>query len=289
MLVVEDEQDIAGFLGAYFRASGLALVHVDPDQPADVVDAVRTHEPACILLDLRLRGFSGLDVYRALRDDPSAPRCPVIMVTADSREDSRSAALSGGIDAYVTKPFHVNDLFQLVTERIARSQVADAVPDVDAVTGVMTHAALARRLADELAVGVAAGSPVAFALVQVPSLRETNGRAGHAAGDYVLRSVAAALSSALGAPAAIGRNAGDEFGVVFPGHDVSSASEALSAALAVAEASVVLPGGLEVAVVLRAGVAAYPQHATDADALYMSADVALAHAREDDRPLSLAV
>ena len=39
VLVVEDEQDIAGFLGAYFRASGLALVHVDPATPADAVTA----------------------------------------------------------------------------------------------------------------------------------------------------------------------------------------------------------------------------------------------------------
>jgi diguanylate cyclase (GGDEF)-like protein len=289
VLVVEDEQDIAGFLGAYFRASGLALVHVDPDDPSQVVDAVRTNQPDCILLDLRLRGFSGMDVYRALRDDPSLPHCPVIMVTADSREDSRSAALSGGIDAYVTKPFHVNDLFQLVTERIARASVAEEVPHLDAVTGVVTHAALASRLADELAAGSAGGLPVAFALVQLRSLRDTNARAGHAAGDYVLRSVATSLAESLPLPAAVGRNGGDEFGVVFPGHDADRASSLLTAALAGAEGPVVLPGGQEVPVLLRAGIAGYPQHAGDADALYMSADVALAEAVERDVRLASAV
>src|SRR4051794_26817662 len=96
VLVVEDEHDIAGFLGAYFRASGLALVHCDPDRPEDVVAAVQTHQPDCMLLDLRLRGFSGLDVYRAVRDDASLPHFPVIMVTADTRDGSREAALGGG-------------------------------------------------------------------------------------------------------------------------------------------------------------------------------------------------
>jgi diguanylate cyclase (GGDEF)-like protein len=286
VLVVEDESDIAGFLGAYFRASGLALVHVDPDSPADVVDAVRTHQPNCMLLDLRLRGFSGIDVYRAVRDDASLPDFPVIMVTADSREDSRSAALSGGIDAYVTKPFHVNDLYELVLERIARAGVADDVPHQDALTGVVTHARLAARLGDEVAAAGAGEGTVAFALVQLRSLRDINARAGHAAGDYVLRAVASALLSALPAPIVIGRNAGDEFGVLFPGLDTIAASAQLAAALAAAEAPVALPGGQEVPVLLRAGVAAFPEHASDADALYMSTDVALARAVEADRRLA---
>jgi len=286
VLVVEDEHDIAGFLGAYFRASGMALVHLDPDGPGDVIEAVRTHQPDCMLLDLRLRGFSGLDVYRALRDDRSIPQFPVIMVTADSRDDSRAAALSGGIDAYVTKPFHVNDLFQLVNERIARAGVADEVANVDAVTGVVTHAMLADRLGDEIAIAEAGDASVAFALVQLRSLRETNARAGHAAGDYVLRSVAAAMVAALPVPVVIGRNDGDEFGIVFPAHDADAASAALTTALAAAEAPVVLPGGQEVAVMLRAGIASFPEHANDADTLYMSADVALARAVEADRRLS---
>jgi diguanylate cyclase (GGDEF)-like protein len=281
-LVVEDEQDIAGFLGAYFRASGLALVHLDPDDPAQVVDAVRTHRPDCILLDLRLRGFSGLDVYRAVRDDPTLPRCPVVVVTADSRADSRDAALSGGVDAYVTKPFHVDELFQLVTDRIARANVAEGMPHLDAVTGVATHAVLADRLADEVAVGAVGEDPVAFALIKLRSLRDTNSRAGHATGDYVLRTVGSVLVAALPSPLVVGRNAGDEFGVVFPGHDADAASVVLSAALAAAESPIALPGGQDVAVVLRAGVAAHPQHADNADALYMAADVALARAVETD-------
>jgi diguanylate cyclase (GGDEF)-like protein len=289
VLVVEDEQDIAGFLGAYFRASGLALVHLDPDDPAQVVDAVRSHRPDCMLLDLRLRGFSGLDVYRAVRDDPSLPHCPVIVVTADAREDSRAAALSGGVDAYVTKPFHVDELFQLVTDRIARAGVADALPHLDAVTGVATHAVLADRLADEVAIGAAGERPVAFALVKLRSLRDTNGRAGHSAGDYVLRSVASTLAASLAAPLVVGRSAGDEFGVVFPGYDADSASMLLATALAAAEVSIPLPGGQEVPVVLRAGVASHPHHADNADALYMAADVALARAIETDSRLASAV
>src|SRR3546814_17434254 len=64
VLVVEDEHDIADFLRAYFRASGYDLVHIDPDTPLQVLDALDEHKPDCVLLDLNLRGFSGAAAYR---------------------------------------------------------------------------------------------------------------------------------------------------------------------------------------------------------------------------------
>src|SRR3954470_15874425 len=81
VLVVEDEHDIATFLRAYFRASGTDVVHVDPTTAEEVAAAVATHSPICVLLDLHLRGFSGLDAYREIR--PADNDTPVIVVTAD--------------------------------------------------------------------------------------------------------------------------------------------------------------------------------------------------------------
>jgi len=67
ILAVEDEADIADFLRAYFRASGYDLIHVDPVSTDDVMAAVERERPDLILLDVGLRGFSGLDAYRQLR------------------------------------------------------------------------------------------------------------------------------------------------------------------------------------------------------------------------------
>ena len=48
VLVVEDEHDIADFLRAYFRAAGYDFVHIDPDTPLGVLDALDEHSPtAC--------------------------------------------------------------------------------------------------------------------------------------------------------------------------------------------------------------------------------------------------
>ncbi len=112
MLVVEDEHDIATFLRAYFRASGTDVVHVDPTTPADVAAAVAAHRPICVLLDLNLRGFSGLDAYREIQ--ASHRELPVILVTADPNPATHRRALEEGVVAIVHKPFSARELYALV-------------------------------------------------------------------------------------------------------------------------------------------------------------------------------
>ena len=111
-MVVEDERDIATFLRAYFRASGTDVVHVDPTTPQEVADAVAVHNPTCVLLDLNLRGFSGLDAYREIR--ARGTETPVIVVTADPNPKTHRTALNEGVAAIVQKPFSARELYALV-------------------------------------------------------------------------------------------------------------------------------------------------------------------------------
>ena len=119
MLVVEDEHDIATFLRAYFRASGTDVVHVDPTNPAEVADAVATHNPTCVLLDLNLRGFNGLEAYREIRE--RGTETPVIVVTADPNPKTHRTALDEGVAAVVHKPFSARELYALVITETTKS------------------------------------------------------------------------------------------------------------------------------------------------------------------------
>ena len=118
VLVVEDEVDIATFMRAYFRASGTDVVHLDPTTPDDVAAAVDTHNPTCVLLDLNLRGFSGIEAFRRIRDAGSS--LPVIVVTADSNPATHRAALNEGVVAIVQKPFSAKHLYALVMAQTAK-------------------------------------------------------------------------------------------------------------------------------------------------------------------------
>jgi len=67
----------------------------------------RLERPALILLDWRMSGKDGLEVCRALRDDPNPQlrRVPVVLLTAQMGQENISAGFSAGVTDYLTKPF----------------------------------------------------------------------------------------------------------------------------------------------------------------------------------------
>ena len=199
VLVVEDEADIAGFLGAYFRASGLDLVHVNPRRPEDVADAVREHSAACVLLDLNLVGFSGIEVLEAFRRDVALAAVPVVVVSAYVAEAAHCEEL--GARAFVAKPFSVSDLFDSVASLVGDRPEAAATDDVEDRIGRALD--LARREQEA----------VSLALVRVP---------GGDPGD---------VAAALPAGAVVGRTGPDEIAVLLPRAHSSAAARTLAAAV----------------------------------------------------------
>ena len=122
VLVVEDEHDIATFLRAYFRASGTDVVHVDPTSASEVAAAVSDINPTCVLLDLNLRGFNGLEAFREIR--AAGMETPVIVVTADPNPRTHRMALDEGVAAVVQKPFSARELYALVAAETAKDREA---------------------------------------------------------------------------------------------------------------------------------------------------------------------
>lgn len=287
VMVVEDEQDIADFLRAYFRASGYDLVHVDPDTPLAVLEALDAQAPDCILLDLNLRGFSGAEVYRLLRTDPRYALLPVIVVSArPDAQDLMHAA--GGIDAYVTKPFNVNTLAELVMERIASAAALREAAAADDDTGLLGHGYVEARLRDELHVA-APDNPAAFALLKLRSLPEITTAVGEEGAAYVRRELIRQAQAALPAEATLGLTRTDELAILLPGSTAGEAALTLQGAMDEVGASITLPGGADVPLRCAIGVAAYPEHAGDADSLYMAADNALADAVATDTALVVSI
>ena len=118
ILLVEDEQDIAG----------LVALHLD-DLCDEVVVAGDGHEGmrlaksqdwSLIVLDLRLPGPDGLQICRTVRRE--RPYQPVLMLTSKSAELDRVLGLETGADDYLTKPFSVLELVARVRRHPAQSR-----------------------------------------------------------------------------------------------------------------------------------------------------------------------
>ena len=109
VLVVEDEQDIAGLIKHTLERSGDASVEV-VGRGDEALRSITGRIPDLVILDLNLPVLSGDEVCRILRQREETRQLPIIMLTARTSESDRVAGLDLGADDYVTKPFSLREL-----------------------------------------------------------------------------------------------------------------------------------------------------------------------------------
>jgi len=105
ILVVDDEKAIRRFLRVSLSAQGYHIFEAGNAEEA-LEMSVSSH-PDIILLDLGLPDRDGVEVAGELR---KRVKTPIIILTVREDERSKIAALDGGADDYLTKPFSMGEL-----------------------------------------------------------------------------------------------------------------------------------------------------------------------------------
>lgn len=107
LLVVDDEATNLRVLTQALRLAGYGDI-CSTDDSREVIGLVETYKPDLILLDLHMPHLDGFAVMRLLggRLSPSG-HLPVLVLTADTTNESRWRALSCGASDFLTKPFDV--------------------------------------------------------------------------------------------------------------------------------------------------------------------------------------
>ena len=118
LLVVDDELDLCRMLTEHFEEHFRADVFM-ATTPGEALRLLEEWKPEGMLLDLNLRSrLSGFDVLARVKE--ISPATKVIMVTSDNDFESVEKALELGAVDYITKPFTVEYLEQMVDLKIAR-------------------------------------------------------------------------------------------------------------------------------------------------------------------------
>jgi two-component system, OmpR family, alkaline phosphatase synthesis response regulator PhoP len=124
VLVVEDEQDIAGLIKHTLERSGDASVEV-VGRGDEALRSITGRIPDLVILDLNLPVLSGDEVCRILRQREETRQLPIIMLTARTSESDRVAGLDLGADDYVTKPFSLRELGARVRAVLRRKRAPE--------------------------------------------------------------------------------------------------------------------------------------------------------------------
>lgn len=119
LLLVEDHQDIAEMVYAYFERRGYVM-----DYAADGVTGLHlavTNDYDVIILDLMLPGIDGLALCDKLRKE-GRRATPLLMLTARDTLEDKVAGLEVGADDYLVKPFDMEELEARVKALIRRKR-----------------------------------------------------------------------------------------------------------------------------------------------------------------------
>ena len=114
VLIAEDNAGIAAFVAKGLRSAGYAPVVVGTAHEA--WEHARTGEFDLLILDIGLPDADGFSVLRRLREARNS--MPVIVLTARSSVTDTVAALEGGADDYMPKPFRFEELLARVRLRL---------------------------------------------------------------------------------------------------------------------------------------------------------------------------
>ena len=112
ILLVEDEKNIILGLRTCLDAAGYQVEVVEDGEAA--LAAVHREKPDLVLLDLLLPKVDGFEVLSTMKNDHNLKQIPVIVLTAKAEEEDRRRALDLGANAYMTKPFRQQELWDIL-------------------------------------------------------------------------------------------------------------------------------------------------------------------------------
>ncbi|WP_105131919.1 diguanylate cyclase domain-containing protein [Burkholderia sp. BE12] len=150
----------------------------------------------------------------------------------------------------------------------------------DALTGLPNRVQFESRLALALCDATLTGQRVAVLYLDCDRFKEINDCLGHDAGDAVLIGIASRLRARVREADLVARLGGDEFAVMLAAvPEAGSVCRIADEILSGMAPSIELSDGRVVATMMSAGVALYPDHASDASSLLRAADIAMYRAK----------
>jgi DNA-binding response OmpR family regulator len=111
-LIVEDHPDQAQMVAGLLRFRNFEPIVAGTGEAG--LTLAREHAPDVVILDLMLPDISGFDVCRRLRSDRATMLTPVVMLTALGDATNRMQGFRVGANAYVTKPYGIQDLIDAI-------------------------------------------------------------------------------------------------------------------------------------------------------------------------------
>ncbi|MBD3271842.1 MAG: diguanylate cyclase [Elusimicrobia bacterium] len=231
ILIVDDEKDMVDVICEVLSTSSYELLTALSGEEA--LQIIEKQTVDIVLLDLNMPGIGGYEVCRRIKKLTEGALTPIIVLSSNSQEVDKVAALSLGAVDYITKPFSPGELRARVQTQLKlknmhedlykqRSAMSKLVIH-DELTGIYNRRYLLTRLDEELARASRYRSPLVCMMMDIDDFKMINDTHGHQAGDVVLKGISVLLRNFVRETDVVARYGGEEFVIILPETDIPGA------------------------------------------------------------------
>lgn len=114
IVVADDDPDILNIVSMSLEALGHDVERAT--NGLEAVEAVRRVRPELVVMDLMMPGMNGYEATEILKADPETADIPVLALTAKAMRGDEERGRQAGVDAYVTKPFRISQVIEVVNQ-----------------------------------------------------------------------------------------------------------------------------------------------------------------------------
>ena len=119
IFVIDDDESMRDALNSLIRSVGHSVVTFGSAQ--EFLHSSRPDIPACLILDVRMPGLSGLDLQRELTE--ANIHIPIIFITGHGDIPMSVRAMKAGAIEFLTKPFRDQDLLDAIKQALDRDRL----------------------------------------------------------------------------------------------------------------------------------------------------------------------
>ncbi len=286
VLIIDDSRVSARFAETTLQKAGMITEIVT--NPKQIMVPLQEFNPDLILLDVYMPECTGMELAKVIRQMERYVSIPIVYLSSEEDKDMQLEAMSKGADDFINKmELKGHQLISAVQTRVERYRSLRSLMMRDSLTGLLNHTSIKERLVQEIArskrscISGRSGC-LALAMLDIDRFKSVNDTYGHSTGDQVIKSLSRFLTQRLRQSDTIGRYGGEEFAVILPDTDPTSAFSVMDGIRENFSKIHHKAEGDDFIVTFSCGLATFPEY-MDASKINDAADHALYTAKKDGR------